>query len=61
MYGSTSPSPGVIANFDFVVLYSEYCVKLKRKRITILNWLQRLTGEVSEFKLYDHIDITRAL
>ena len=60
MYGSTPP-PGVIASFVFVVLYSEYCVKLKRKRITILNWLQRLTAEVSEFKLYDHIDIPRAL
>ena len=53
--------PGVccccLSHFVFVVLYSEYCVKLKRKRITILNWLKRLTAEVSEFKLYDHIDM----
>ena len=46
-----------LSHFVFVVLYSEYCVKLKRKRIKILNWLQRLTAEVSEFKLYDHIDM----
>ena len=70
MYFSSIPTvkhrlePGVcccccccLSHFVFVVLYSEYRVKLKRKRITILNWLQRLTAEVSEFKLYDHIDM----
>ena len=48
-----------LSHFVFVVCfcYSEYCVKLKRKRITILNWLKRLTAEVSEFKLYGHIDM----
>ena len=39
------------------VLFSLFFIQLKRKRIKILNWLQRLTAEVSEFKLYDHIDM----